>query len=339
MVIGLFLDGLSHVELEPESFFTTSHLVLYAGFLLAVVAGTVPVLRRHRPGARWIDAVPLCHGVTLTGVAVFGMGAVLDLVWHETIGIEVSNEALLSPTHLVLLTGAMLALSGPLRAGWRTLRSDATRRQWWPATISLALLSSIAVFFTSYLTPFGTSVAASFPSTTTHTHDVESVNTAAFFQLRETMGLAGIIVTTLILVVSLLMLCRTVIPPLGLLTAVFVWLGLATVALGEFRQWYAALAVALAGAVADLAARRTVSPEVLAPLLAASTWTTYFLMLALRSRLGWSPSLWVGSIVLSALIAFVIGLLAAPPGSLRASTAFAAAADPPVHTTERSSRR
>ncbi len=38
--------------------------------------------------------------------------------WHIIFGIEQNVDALLSPTHLVLLIGALLILSSPFRAGW-----------------------------------------------------------------------------------------------------------------------------------------------------------------------------------------------------------------------------
>ena len=40
-------------------------------------------------------------------------GAIGDMFWHIIFGIEVSIDALLSPTHLLLLIGALLILSGP----------------------------------------------------------------------------------------------------------------------------------------------------------------------------------------------------------------------------------
>jgi len=263
MVVGLFLDGLAHVELEPESFFTPWHLILYSGFGVAAIAGIVPVLRRHRHNDRWLDAVPIGHGVTLSGVALFGLGAVLDLIWHEAIGIEVSNEALLSPTHLVLLVGGVLALSGPLRNGWRNLGTESVRRDWWPATGSLALGTSIAVFFTSYLSPFGRESAASFPTTRTHTHEFDVVNAEAFGQLREIWGIAGVLVTTAILVIALLLLLRPARPPRGVISALFIWLAIAMPALGEFRQWFVIAAVAAGGIAADAVARRfdTAAPQ------------------------------------------------------------------------------
>ncbi len=325
MVVGLFLDGLAHVELEPESFFTPWHLILYSGFAVAAAVGIVLVIRRHQPDTAWAAAVPLGHGVTLLGVALFGCGAVLDLIWHETLGIEVSNEALVSPTHLILLVGGLLALSGPLRNGLRNLHPGSARREWWPATGSLALLTSIAVFFTSYLSPFGREAAASFPTTRTHTHELDAPTAEAFGQLREVWGIAGILVTTAILVVALLALLRPALPPPGVITALFVWLAIASPAIGEFKQWFAAVAVAGGGLAADLLGRRFAAAPALAAGLVGVTWSLYFALLAAVGELQWSPALWSGAIVLAVLVAATLGWLATPRSPTEAPRTFGAA--------------
>lgn len=313
MVVGLFLDGLAHVELEPESFFTLSHLILYSGFAIATVAGIIPVIRRHRPGAAWTTAIPIGHGLTLGGVAMFGVGALLDLIWHETVGIEVSNEALLSPTHLLLLTGGLLALSGPLRNGMRTLGWHSPRRAWWPTTGSLALVASVATFFTSYLSPFGREAAASFPTTRTHTHELEVATAAAFGQLREVWGIAGILAATTIFTIALLALLRPAVPPPGVISALFLSFAIASPAIGEFRQWFAAVALLAGGVATDALARRRVNRSLLCATAIATTWSIYFAALATREQLEWSPSLWVGSIFLAVLVATTLGWLATTP--------------------------
>ena len=70
--------------------------------------------------------------------SLFGLGAALDLGWHEVFGFEVSNEALLSPSHLVLMAGAMLALSGPVRSGWTDLVAESSLTNRIPMTLVFA---------------------------------------------------------------------------------------------------------------------------------------------------------------------------------------------------------
>lgn len=315
MIVGLFLDGLAHIELEPDSFFTPWHLILYSGFAAASLAVVVPVIRRRTPGRRWRDSIPDGHGATLTGVAMFGSGALFDLAWHELVGFELSNEALLSPSHLVLMFGAVLALSGPVRSGWGELSKTSSLSSWTPIVISLALLTGVAVFFTSYLTPFGRQSAAAFPTTSTHTHVLDRATPESFAQLRETWGVSGILLSTLILLVPLMLLIRRALPPQGAITLLGIGLGLLVPALGEYTQWSAGIAVVAAFVASDFLVRRTESRLILGAAMPTVLWSAYFIGLDLTDEVRWSPALWAGAITLSAMIGAVLGLLVTPPSA------------------------
>src|SRR3546814_13012264 len=115
---------------------------------------------RARSGVRpWGADRPVGHGLTLVALGVFAAGAVGDLVWHETLGIEVGVEALLSPTHLLLLAGGLAALSAPVRAAWWSDPFAPSFRSFAPTVLALALLTSLAGFFLLYLSPFVTDAA------------------------------------------------------------------------------------------------------------------------------------------------------------------------------------
>jgi len=221
----------------------------------------------------------------------------------------VSNEALLSPSHLTLVVGGVLGLSGPLRTGWRRLESTSPLSSWLPMVGSLALITGIGIFFTSYLTPFGRQSAASFPSTTTHTHEIARFDLVSFEQLREVWGIAGILVATLLMVIPLMLLIRKARPAFGACTLLFAALGLLFPALGEFRQWPVVITTTVAGLLTDLAIHRLPTPIFAAGIAPLVAWCGYFAALALRGRLVWSLSLWSGSVVLATLTGLVIGLL------------------------------
>jgi Tol biopolymer transport system component len=80
---------------------------------------------------------------------------VLDLIWHILFGIEVSVQALLSPTHLMLGLGAVLIVTGALRSAW--LRLPEHKNYGWarlmPAVICIAIVVSLFAFFTQYAHP------------------------------------------------------------------------------------------------------------------------------------------------------------------------------------------
>ena len=127
LLSGLYLDGWAHIHVRGlESFFTPWHGVLYSSFLFLATAIIVPVLLRQLRGSGWQSAIPAGYGLALLGVALFGAGGVLDLGWHTLFGIESDTEALLSPPHLLLATGAGLMVATPLRSAWP--HSDTPRR-------------------------------------------------------------------------------------------------------------------------------------------------------------------------------------------------------------------
>ena len=137
---------------------------------------------------------------------------------HLVFGIEVSVEALLSPTHLLLAAGFLLMLSGPVRAALaRTRRLP--RRSWRdlaPALWSMTLGYSVLTFFTSYAHPFVDSYAA----TAFRVGDAFSAARASAGSLPDplllqALGVAGILLQTGLLTAVIVAILRTWRPPFG----------------------------------------------------------------------------------------------------------------------------
>ena len=151
---GQFLDGWAHNNLASslETFFTPWHGVLYAGFFAVAGVLVFNQVRNMQRGYSWTRALPNGYWLSLLGVMLFSVGGVGDMIWHSLFGVEANMEALLSPTHLLLATGAMLFYTGPLRAAWG--RSKAETKPGWagllPAIISLLMVLSLLTFFTQY---------------------------------------------------------------------------------------------------------------------------------------------------------------------------------------------
>lgn len=132
MVAGVYLDGWAYIHRPGlETFFTPWHGVLYSAFALYALFVGGMVWRRF--GARsdvWrrrLASVPLGYGIALIGIGVFAVGGGADLVWHQIFGVEAGVDALVSPTHLVLLAGGMLMVTAPGRAAaLRVLRWTGT---------------------------------------------------------------------------------------------------------------------------------------------------------------------------------------------------------------------
>lgn len=316
MVVGLFVDGWAHLNLPGlETFFTPWHGVLYSGF--AAGAGWLAVLavRGRRSGRSWSHALPRGYRLGAAGVIIFGVGGLGDMAWHVAFGVETSIDALLSPTHLVLLSGAALALSSALRAGWaRPVGADGPRmREELPAVLSLTLVTALAAFFLLYTSVFAEPAAAApyLPAPEgTPGHVASEAPVAA--------GLAGYLITTVLLVLPLLIAERQGRRPRGavvLLAGAVAWL---SAAVGDFTAFGLTAAALVTGAavlvevVAGLPAVVDLPDRLRVPLLAASVpallWPAQLTAVALTEGMGWPPALWSGVVVLSALTAAALSV-------------------------------
>ena len=312
MIVGLFLDGWAHSEQKPDSFFTPWHGVLYSGFVGAAGSALVQLARQRQPGRSWREAVPPGYGASLLGLGLFGVGGAGDLVWHQVFGVESNLAALLSPTHLLLMVGGVLALTGPLRTAWRTTDDAPSLRAFLPALGSLTLATGVAVFFTFYLSPFGRTVVARLPASETDIHDFTAPSAAGFAQLREMWAIGGILATTVLVVVPVLLVLRRWRAPAGALLVYFAAVALFEGTASEFRRWPLMLAVLGAGIVAEALAGRA-SVRVLSGAVAAALWMGYFALVAVVYEMGWTAELWTGAVALATLTAVALSLLTSPP--------------------------
>lgn len=157
---GVFLDGWAHTHIpQLETIFTPWHAVLYSGYAANALFLAVVWMRRRNAGQDWRVALPAGYMISLLGAAVFFVGGVLDLTGHELFGIEKSIEALLSPTHLTLALGALLIVTGPLRAAAARKQAAPSLLGLLPATLSLTYTLALILFFTQYAQPFVQSYA------------------------------------------------------------------------------------------------------------------------------------------------------------------------------------
>ena len=317
-IIGLFLDGWAHSHQKPDSFFTPWHAVLYTGFASAGAWSLWAVWRRRTPARSLLETAPPGHLATLAGFVVFGAGAVGDLVWHELLGVEVSTEALLSPTHLLLLLGGTIALSAPLRRAMRSTSTEVGWKEFMPAMMSLTLLTSVGAFFLGYMSPFG-STAVAYPTVMTHTHDFSQLSPDVASQLRENWALGTFLVTTFVLVFPALFAGRRWTTPPGAFLFLYTFLFLLQVGLGEFEQWPMIGVGVAVGLVVDASIRRRTPLWLLGAAVPLSAWSAYFLIFELQTGVRWSPELWAGVTVLSSLLGGLLGCLTSRPEEPRES--------------------
>jgi hypothetical protein len=97
-------DVTLHLLLIPESFFTPSHALLYAGIgilsLSAIMGGAI--LMKY--GELKKSGMTLSFKLLIIGSALSIISGPSDFIWHETFGVD----GFLSPTHLMLITGMLI---------------------------------------------------------------------------------------------------------------------------------------------------------------------------------------------------------------------------------------
>ena len=325
LVLGAFLDGWAHTNLRVDTVLTPWHAVLYSGFL-ATAGYTLWIARRAcRPPGRWPDSIPAGQGLALAGVVVFGIGAVADQAWHAVFGIERDVAALLSPTHVLLFSGAMLILSAPLRAAWEDGgRSAPSLRTFAPVLASVALTTAVAAFAFMYLSPFrranyGTGVAA-------YTQRVTwGPGAAADYQANiEIVGMASILVTTVVYVAPVLLVLRRWRPPFGSVAILWTAVTVAVAGIDAFHSWPLVLAAPAAGLAVDVLIRRLhPSPadpwafRAVAAIAPLTLWLAFFAVYQAAYGVGWKAELWAGTTTMSALVGLGASVLVVPPVEAR----------------------
>lgn len=310
MVIGLFLDGWAHDNQKPESFFTPWHGVLYSGFTAAAAFALYCAVRGRLPGHGWRETIPRGHGLSLAALGVFAVGASGDLVWHEVLGIEVGLEALLSPTHLLLMGSGIVALSAPIRAAWLEPEVAPTLRKFLPVALSTTLLTALIAFFLSFFSPLSNNAGGTtFDRFTGQQHTHPSSDVA---ELQQLLGVGSILLMTVVLAGAVALLLRRWRPPAGTFMLLFGLVVLLFAGTDEFAQPLVLLAGLGAGITADATARRLPAAAVCGAAIAV-LWLGYFAFYALNEgSVAWSAEVWGGSVFLGALLAAAVGLLVTP---------------------------
>jgi hypothetical protein len=316
---GVFIDGWAHINLEgaTETFFTPWHGVLYSGFAAVSAWTALPILRlRDRPLR---ERVPYGYGLGVVGLGVFFLGAAGDLIWHTILGIETGIDALLSPTHLLLLGGGLLAITSPLRAAWvEVAEPSPSLSTLLPALLSLTLATAVSAFFLAYawgvLDPApGLPVPAAALDENAPGH--------LMAERAVSLGVVSRIVTTILLLGPVLYAMRRWRLPFGSVTLVFTTLTAFMFFLfSDIASPAVAVTAVIAGVAADafirwknVSVERPVTVYLFGGLVPLVLWSLDMAAIWLVDGMGWTPELWSGTIILCALAGLALSLLAVPP--------------------------
>ena len=319
-VFGLYVDGWAHEHNKPETFFTPWHLLLYSGFVTGVLWTVVDGWRQKRAGVVAPGAVA-GQRITAIAVAMFITGAITDGIWHEVLGVEVNLEALLSPTHLLLMFGGVMLVTAPLRAAWIAGdEPDApTLRQFGPILVSTTLAVAVLSFFFMYVSAFDANTIGDRGLLRVANPQQQEWLPIAFQELRQIQGIMGVLVTNALLLGPVFLLLRRWRPPVGTFTILFGVIALGMVGMNGWRYTALALPAVLGGLTADVLIDRLqpgVGREQQARIVAVAVplvlWLSYFATYHLGWTVGWSAEIWTGSVFLAVVSSLGLSLLAFP---------------------------
>jgi hypothetical protein len=310
VVGGLFLDGWAHVN-QPglETFFSPWHGVFYLGFVVSTVV-LARLVAQHQRGRFDPALVPAGYGLGLVGVALFVAGGVADGIWHTIFGVETSVAALLSPSHLLLLSGGLLMVTSPVRSAWSSpdLPARSPALALLPTLWATALTTAVVLFFFQYLSAFVTRAPSTPPAD------------APDGLLTTIVGVASVLVTNLIVVAPVLLLARRWRLPFGTVTLLATAGAVGLTSLREFALGALVPAMAAGGLAADLLlVRLRPGPDRPGRFRAAGTlvpvllWAAWLAMYALAYGIAWPPELWAGVLGMASLSGLGLSILVLPP--------------------------
>ena len=313
LMLGVFADGYAHNNIRGlDSFFTPWHGILYSGFMATALWMAYVVLRYRKQGYVGLNAIPVGYDLGLLGAVLFGVGGVLDLIWHTVFGIEQDADALFSPVHLWLVSSAVLVLSSALRSNWaqNTPRAVAWK-PFFPTFLSFFSSLSFITFIEMWFW------AMAYPN---HGAELLSRQGATVNSL-ERLGIAQIFVNHFILIGAMLFLLRRWRPPFGTFTLV---LGLNTALMSGMMGLPFPELIGLSfvsGLIADLLVlawkpgpQRRSSFYAWAVVASLGIWGLHFLGVELFAK-GTVLSLekWSGTLLTTGLIGLLLALMVLPP--------------------------
>lgn len=312
---GVFADGWAHSNIldELESFITPWHSIIFAGYLLTVTVVLMATRRRMSGPGRWLEAVPRAWKPAGLGVVVFAAGFLGDGLWHTIFGIEADLEALVSPTHLLMLFGGVAILGTPLGAAWT---SSGGRRATWRShgavLASMVLVTLAAAFFLLW----------AWPQTGTWTTAEYAARNSGFAEgVGQALGLSNYLLWTLVMSGPVLLLVKRWDPPPGAVSMIVVLPPLLLLAaLLEFTGWQRVFSFVAAGLAGEwIVSRYRPGParpwaaRALGVALPLVAYTADMAIVASTSGLGWPPEFVAGSVVFSSLLGLGLAFLAFSP--------------------------
>ncbi len=292
------INAHNHGEVD-DSFFTPFHFLMYSGVAANGLFYVIMQVRNMARGHSLMKALPKEYLPAFAGVLLFGIGGVLDLGWHELFGFEEGVDALVSPTHLLLVLSGMLFISAPLRSFLAQGRNDGSWSELFPPVASATAMFTLGTLFTLYTnvwTQLDRFVVPDIPLDRAW---------EIFDSLRplHAYTVAGVLIPAALMTGTLLFLRQRMRLPFGVVT--FVLFCNALIMLYIRWQWTSAHAIALlapviAGLLGDWLLSR---PPGGSPVIALRRFAflvpfvymfSLFVILQLDAGIWWTEHMWIG---------------------------------------------
>jgi hypothetical protein len=101
---GASWDVTSHLLRRPETFFTSSHIMLYAGVGLLIISAAISAYLLLKNKEIRTKSFSTALKLIIIGSVISLVAGPSDYLWHQIFGVD----GLLSPTHLILVTGMLI---------------------------------------------------------------------------------------------------------------------------------------------------------------------------------------------------------------------------------------
>lgn len=317
---GVTYDFRQHaagLDFAEEGFLTVPHAIFYTAFVVIAVTLIAVIVSNRARGDSWIESIPTGYRFALLGVLLFGLGGPLDFLWHSTFGFEEGVEALTSPTHLLLVLGGALFVTGPLRAAWARGLPETLPGQL-PVVIASGLLLNVAAIFSGYGNPILVpNAAAGAVGGTIMERSAGSPAAADGLGVTVAHGASGMLIFSALIVGLAVTLVRRFRLAPGAFTLIYTIAGISVAYTGGTEAFIPAM-VAL-GLLADALYRilrpspaRAVPFRAFAAAVPASFAALYFATVHLVWGIAWTTHVWAGLVAAVTLVGLLVSYVAVP---------------------------
>ena len=313
-----------HYGFMIESFLTWPHALLYFGWIASAVPASLYLFESRSRGLPRSSWLPPGYPVVLAAAAAFGLGGGFDLFWHSALGFEVDQEALVSPSHVILICAAGLGYFGLVWSAIARRRAQLTRRLSSDITVAVALgmLLRHSLYALIYSQPFATDYASG-----------GAVSGALFGftgitdwrgMTAQVAGSSGIVLYAVLVSLFVVVALHRLRLATGAIAVMLLWNAVFNV-VGMPEMWIYVPAVVVAALVGELVWRAMARGALGGRDARTGYWLIgaavpgvmfigYFAMMStLGGGIAWPTAMWTGAPVLAAVYGLLASVFAVPP--------------------------